>query len=370
MDLVTTVRQVRDLIREGPDPLGLYWSERYARSYLNKYFKSHRTRVDAQIYLTELLQPIAKMPQYAKKRKPLGLLATRNAKRAKVGGRDKYGAKSIDWNAAAKLADQAAASAVRRATETTYSQGGLYLNTFNTTFNQTGYNMSGLNQSAAYVASTTNTRQNATNQVMVWPLSPMAQVGNTATPGYRKGQRINPVGFRFSIAHTQSLATLQGAVYHWALVRNKGLTVTNNPTQPFITQTNAMALFVPWVQGPIASLGPNGTLPNGDYSSITRWNYQEWNKVKTGTWTMRPVLNLENANTVQAPGATAVPQQVKFSQGYVPIKDANWDYPSPTAITNIKGGDYYFIIWREGPGDTIIGSDVMCCTFELSFKDA
>ena len=374
-DLVTIVAQIADLTKTGPDPLGLYFSEREARSHINKTFTSARTRRDAQAFFTELtkyrIEPVAKMPQYAAKRKrPLGLLATRNAKRAKT-GRDKYGAKSIDWNAASKLADQAAASAVRRATETTYSQSGAYLNTNATTLTKSGYSMSGLNQSAGYIPATSTTRLNATSNCFVWPVSPMAQVGNTSTPGYRKGQRINPIGFRFSISHYQGLASTQGATYHWAFIRNKGVSLQGTQvTTPVISSTDSVALFVPFIQGPLVTNGPNGTIPNGDFSSAARWNYPEWQKVKSGTWTMPAMLARENSAVINAPTANANNQNAsKLIQGYVPIKDAHWEYPTPTAISNIKGGDYFFVIWREGFQDPYINSDAMVMMYELSFKD-
>jgi hypothetical protein len=54
---------------------------------------------------------------------------------------------------------------------------------------------------------------------------------------------------------------------------------------------------------------------------------------------------------------------------YCPIPDTTWTYGNPTAIGNIKGGDYFFVIWREGAADRQIASDEMTVLFELSFKD-
>lgn len=371
-DPVTTVSQIADLIKSGPDPLGLYLSERQARSEINKTFPSQRTRRDAQAFLTELLntrqQRVAKMPQYSAKRKrPIGLLAS--SKRAKL-ARDKYGAKAIDWNAAARLADQAAASAVRRSTETTYSQSGVIMNTAMTPLTQTGYNMSGLNQTAAYSGADVVTRLSRTNACFVWPVSPMAQVGNSSTPGYRKGQRINPIGFRFCITHYQGLPTVQNATYHWAMVRNKSVTLGGNPVIPYITTTTNLQLFTPLIQGPLASAGgPNGVTPVSDFSSSMRPNSQSWTKVKSGSWTMSPMLERANNAVYVQPDHANDQNSAKSITGYVKFKDAHWDYGTPTAITGVKGGDYYFVIWREGTRDLYINSDAMVTTFELSFKD-
>lgn len=373
-DPVTIVSQIADLVRPGPDPLGLYLSEREARSSINKTFPSVRSRRDAQQFLTELLsarhQPTAKMPQYAAKRKrPLGILATRNAKRAKT-ARDKYGGKSIDWNAAAKLADQAAASAVMRATETTYSQSGMYLDTGRSALTQTGFAMSGLNQSAAFSLSSISTRGNRTNGCLYWPLSPMAQVGNTNTPGYRKGQRINPQGFRVSMMHTQYLSTVN-KVYHFALLRNKGVTLGGSPVSPGLSSTDGLSLFVPLSQGPLAAAGgPTGTLPFGDFSSCMRWNRQAWSVVKHGQYTMGSAKDLENAAVQNQPNTTgATATNTLHKSVYYPIKDVHWDYPTPTAISNIKGGDYFWVMWSEGAADLALGAEQIVFTMELSFKD-
>lgn len=303
------------------------------------------------------------MPAVKKgRKKPIGIGATYRAKQ-----------KAANFGATPSF-NRALVAAVKkvenRAVETTYSQSGLYMDSSLSTFTQTGYSMSGLNSSAAYSASTPTTRANATNQCLVWPLSPMAQVGNTSTPGYRKGQRISPIGFRFSVEHDQQLATMN-VNYKWALVRNKGQTLTSNATIPGITGTNSLGLFVPLVQGPLVSSGgPSGSLPMGNFSSCMRWNRQEWSVMKSGTWSMGAVLSRENASVISAPQTSSnVANVSRCVTGYAPIKDKFWDYPAPTATTGIKGGDYFFIVWREGSADAYIARDQMSFVFEFSFKD-
>jgi len=372
-DPVTLVSQVAGLIKEGPDPLGLFWSERRARSYLNKTLSSQRTRRDAQAYLTELLnlrqrpaqQPIAKMPQ---KRKFSGPVYARAAKVKKV-SRDKYGGKAIDWAAAAKLADAAAKTAVNRATETTYSQSGVYLNTGMATLTTSGYSMSGLNQSAGYTAADPSTRGDKTNACLIIPVVNLAQVGNSNTPGYRKGQRINPIGFRISWEHTQSLASIN-KTYHYAFLRNKGKTFPS-ANVPGIASTDFLQLFVPQIQGPLVTAGgPQGLLPMGNFSSCMRWNRQEWSVLKHGKYTMGPAVELANNGVIITPtNASADNTKSSLQTAYFPIKDAHWDYPNPTANVDIKGGDYFFVLWSEGAADRVLGRDTFKFVYELSFKD-
>lgn len=301
-----------------------------------------------------------------KRKRPIGIGATAKAKKAKAA------------SAATPAFNAAVAKAVKRveaqSQETTYSTATCYLNSSGSTYTLLGYSLTGLNSSAAWSASSPGTRANATNQVFYCPLSVFAQVGNTSTPGYRKGQRINPVGFRISIEHNQSLATIN-SVYKWAVCRNKGNTILNagnTITSPGITQQTSLSLFAPFVQGPLVSASSNtSSLPLGDFPSAMRWNHQEWSLTKRGSYTMPAQLARENSSVGGSATATSgvTIGQTKTLTAYVPIKDTFWDYPSPTAINGIKGGDYFFVLWREGACDSLIALDQITMLFELSFKD-
>lgn len=303
------------------------------------------------------------MPAIKKgRKKPAGIGATYRAKQKAAN----YGA-TPSFNRALVAAVK---KVENRSQETVYSQSGAYLDSSLSTLTKTGYTLSGLNQSAAFTQGTAYTRVQITNACFVWPLSPMAQVGNSSTPGYRKGQSINPVGFRYYIYHQQSLNSVP-ATYKFALLRNKGVTLTTGNTTPGIASTDSLGLFVPLIQGPLAtSGGPNGSLPLGDVSSSMRWNRAEWQVCKSGSWNMTSSMARENSALITSPTvAGGISTAFKQVTGYIPIKDATWLYPLPTTISGIKGGDYYFVVWREGPADNAISADKMSMTFELSFKD-
>lgn len=373
-------------IRITDDPLGIHYeaglptSVRDARQFIVRVFGQHRRTLP--LVLQGFSREISS-PEYGVKPCMSSVQAAALAslwkdrkmpvKRTAKGGIGKAArAKKKNYGASASFNKALVAAVERvenRTLETTYSQSGAFLNVGSSTFNQTGFNLSGLNQTAAYSASTPSTRISATNQCFVFPICPLAQVGNSSTPGYRKGQRINPLAFRFSIEHNQSLSTV-AATYKWAVVRNTGSTLTTNNTTPGIVQTNGLNLFVPLTQGPLAaSGGPNGALPLGDFSSCMRWNRAEWAVKKSGSYVLGAALERLNSNAPTTPTVPPYHNTSKCFSAYTSFKEKHWDYPLPTAISNIKGGDYYFIMWREGIADTFIGNDVINFVCELSFKD-
>lgn len=342
-----------------------------------KYERWNRERYDRlrRIGLNHLRAYVAAYDRMPPKRKaPKGILANYRAKKAKTkSGRDKYGAKGIDWDLAIKVADAAAKKSAIRVQETLYSQSGWFMQTDKSTFVQTGFNLSGLNQSAAFSLSNPSSRADATNQCFVFPVSPLSQLGNQGTPGYRAGQKILAHSLSVGIFHEQMLPTVT-ATYHVALLRNVSQTRTGTGyATPGITQTNALDLFVTLNQGPLASAGgPSGVLPDGDWSSIMRWNRADWRVCKHETWTMTRQLdgaNIKEGNDPTAANGTVARAVGKCHKMYYSFKDQVWDYASPGAINNIKGGDYYVVIWREGPGDSYIGRETLNGVVELAFKD-
>ncbi|MGI4851893.1 MAG: hypothetical protein ACRYGR_08125 [Janthinobacterium lividum] len=305
------------------------------------------------------------MPYVKKgKKKPAGIGASYRAKK-----------KAANYGATPAF-NKALVAAVKKVemkqTETVYSQASLFMGSFNS-YTLSGYNMSALNQTGTFSASAPANRCNGTSQCLLFPVSIMAQVGNTSTPGYRKGQSICPVGLRVAIKHDQGLSSV-GATFKWALIRDKGASLLASGvtiSSPAIGQTTAINLFVPMTQGPLVSASAlTGTPPTGDFVSAMRWNSYQWRKVKSGSWTMPATASRENTGIVTAPTSSSVTVSAsKNMVVYCPIPDKTWDYPAPTAINNIKGGDYFFVIWREGAGDPALGYDQMSVFFELSFKD-
>ena len=158
------------------------------------------------------------------------------------------------------------------------------------------------------------------------------------------------------------------------MVRNVSSTITG-PTfgLPGITQTNALGLFLPLTQGPLVGQGgPSGALPNGDYSSIMPWQRSDWRCVKHVTYTMPALTQRENSRLSSDPGTNAGTQICnvsKMTKLHYDFKDQVWDYAIATANNGIKGGDYYFLMWREGVKDFAPGMDNILGTVHLTYKD-
>jgi len=373
------VTELISLVHDGPDPLGIYFTRREAFSQLASALAGAPTKAKAEIIryfwrnMPKRAYPssfnnggFAKKSRYTKK---YGGTGKKYVDKYKTGGR-------ANIEAILHEAESRAKKTVLRTSETLYSQSGWYMDTSKNTFVQTGNNLSGLNTSAAFAQTNPGIRANSTNQVFVFPLSPMVQLGNQGTPGYRGGQKIQVHGLSISIMHYQNLPSTNG-VYHYALVRNISKTITGTGYAiPGITQTNALSLFVPLKQGPLASAGgPNGVLPVGDFSSAMRWNRAEWRVCKSGTWTtgmrQQSQNNADNDDPTTAAGSGSFNNftNSKILKIYYDFKDQTWDYTDPNSLNAIKGGDYYFMIWREGAADLYLGREQINGIVELSFKD-
>lgn len=289
---------------------------------------------------------------------------------------DKYGSKGVTdamLLEAERMANAAAKKQALKVSETLRSQSGFYMKADNPTFTQQGFGLSGLNQTAAFTVTDVGTRGNATNNCFVFPLSPMSQLGNSGVAGYRTGQKINVHALDVSVAHYQGLATVS-AKYHMAVIRNVSSTITGvGYSVPGITQTNVLGLFTPLTQGPLAGAGgPGGSLPNGDYSSTMPWMRSDWRCVKHVTYTMPVITSRENTRLSSDPGTAAGTQicnMSKLTKLHYDFKDQVWDYAVPTQTNGIKGGDYYFIMWREGVKDFAPGMDNIVGTVQLTYKD-
>lgn len=307
----------------------------------------------------------AKKARYTKK---YGGTGKKYADKYKTGGRSNIEAILHEAEARAK-------KSALKVSETLYSQSSFSMDT-KANLIQTGFNLSGLNQSASFTPTGSNVRANATNQCFVFPLSPMAQLGNQGTPGYRGGQKIMAHTLTINITHNQLIPTING-IYKYALLRNVSKTISGTGySTPGITQTNALAMFVPLNQGALAASGPlTGALPSGDWSSITRWNRGDWRVCKSGSWTMPSRTESQNSLDPQDPttsngyGSNGNFTSTKIIRVNYNFKDQVWDYSDPSQTNAIKGGDYYFVMWREGAPDLYIGREVIQGTIELSFKD-
>jgi hypothetical protein len=347
--------------------VGYPTNDRELDAFLARHFPP-RLRVDI---LRRFREYYRTMPPKFVKRKPKGLLATAKAK--KSARKDPYGSKSVDWDAVAKVADRAAKNASMKTHEILYSQGSFSMNSNSDALRQTGFVLSGLNQSAAFDRADPSNRIAETDHVFVWPLSPMSALGNASTPGYRSGQKINAKSFKLSVFAYQGLATMT-STYHIAIIRNVGLQF-NGPgyTSPGITTSAALSLFVFLNQGPLVTAGPvSGSTPNSDFISAMRWNRADWRVLKHTTYTMPGRPSSQNQRDPDDPttadGATNT-TACKRVDVYVDLKDQVWDYSFPGSVNDIKGGNYFAIIWREGWSDKYIGLDYIGGVCELAYRD-
>lgn len=288
---------------------------------------------------------------------------------------DKYGGKGMDaiLYEAERLANSAAKKQSLKVSETLRSQSGFRMDTFATPYNQVGFGLSGLNQTSAYVATDPFSRGNRTNACFVFPLSPMSQLGNSGVPGFRTGQKINVHSLDLNLIHYQGIASITGT-YNMALLRNISTTITGSTyATPGLASTDSLNLFLPLNQGPLSSSGgPNGTLPNGDFSSMMPWNRGDWRVCKKMSWTMAATPSRENVATANDPASSGGSTRFTNSKTvrfHYDFKDQVWNYAVPASTNGITGGDYYVIIWREGVGDAIIGRDRMEASVTLTYKD-
>ncbi|RYE04778.1 MAG: hypothetical protein EOP33_08590 [Rickettsiaceae bacterium] len=371
------IDEVISLVSTGPDPLGLHFTPREAFSQLADAFSGIPTKPKADLFryfwrnMPKRSYPssfnnggFAKKARYTKK---YGGTGKKFADKYKHGGKSNIEAILYEAEARAK-------KTVLKTSETLESQSGWYMSTALPALTKVGSNLSGLNQDSAYVQSYPANRQISTNNVFVFPLSPLSQLGNAGTPGYRQGHRICAHSIEINIIHKQNLSNTTG-YYHYAIVRNKSITLTGDAyAKPGITQTNNLALFKPLNQGPLATYGPNGDLPDGDWSSCMRRNTDDWSWVKSGYWVAPrlPIGGNGAKNSSPTSDIASNGTQIDFSKKIRvshSFKNQVWEYSKPTEINGIKGGDYYFIIWREGTEDPILGYEAINGTIQFKYKD-
>jgi len=370
------VTELISLVHDGPDPLGIHFTRREAFSQLASALAGAPTKAKAEIiryfwrnmpkrkYPTSFNNGgIAKRSKYAYKKYGGG--------DKKFADKYKHGGKS-NIEAILYEAESRAKKAALKVQETLVSEGGWRMNTNKVTLTTTGSDLSGLNQSASYASNDTATRGNVTNRCFVYPLSPLSQLGNSGVPGYRAGQKINVSSIYVSIQHYQGLASVS-ATYHYAIIRNCSTTFSGTGYDaPGLTNTDNITLFRPKNQGPLSAQGPSGQLPDGNFSSLMPWNTSDWRVYKRGHYTTPPTFDLENASVANNPSSALGSTTNTWSKNIkitCPMKNMIWDYTQPSATNGIKGGDFYFVMWREGYTDNIIGRDEINGIVRLMYKD-
>ena len=316
------------------------------------------------------------------KGKPKGIGAVAKAKYSKAN----YGVSKADEKAMMRLAASIAEKQISKNIETQYSQAMVRMVANDDAAYQasTGWLLRGLNYRASEGDDVP--RKISLNTAMIFNLGYLSQPGASVQPGYRQGQRINAKGLSFTV--TGTLPQLSSdCSYHWRVVRRKNDMAGNVAyAQPTITTMDVIGLFKPATDGPLASsiLYPseldnssNLNTPIPGHASAMRQNTDQWTFVKDAHgW-----VNIK-AQSID-PGPSDQKHTFDFCQKmYVPL-DQEWDFVTRNGC-DIKGGNYFFVMWREGSQDLVAASqfalpknDVenpalmqhISVWMELSFKD-
>lgn len=313
-----------------------------------------------------------------KRKAPLGIGAkAKAAKKAKTTGKSKptdYIAKGgVDWTLVSKLADAAVKKEVNKNIETQYSQAMVTL-THAPNKATTGWDLCGLNL---------NGTKFDPDQAMVFNLGYLSQQGSSLTPGYRIGQKINAQYIKCTVAANLPQIS-SDCTYHWRILRRK----TDKPGQlayatPTLASMTQLEMFKPLSDGPFASVsqyGQEGSSQNPFpyFSSANRQNTDYWTFCQGGHGSK--YVKGQPINVDSDPDTTTDQKYVASfcEQLYFRI-DNEWDFVTRTG-SDIKGGNYFFVLWREGGPDftqytadpnllSQLGSMQIKVLFELAYKD-
>ena len=317
------------------------------------------------------------MPPKRKASSGIGAKA-KATKKSKIIGKSKpkdYIAKGgVDWNLVSKLADAAVKKEVNKNIETQYSQAMVTLTHNPDVTARAGWDLCGLNLNA----SQTGDAKFDPDQALIFNLGYLSQQGSALTPGYRIGQRMNAKHFRITVSANLPLLAAD-CTYHWRIIRRKtdksGQTAYSTPTLVSMTD---IELFKPLLDGPFASssrYGMEGSAlnPFPYFSSHNRQNTDAWTFCQDG----------HGSKYVKGypidPDSTDQKYVASFCETMYFKLDTEWDFVSRTG-SDIKGGNYFFVLWREGGPDFVqytasptvtaaLGKVQMKVLFELAFKD-
>lgn len=307
---------------------------------------------------------------FAKKSKPTGKTYSNSTGSKQF--KDKYGAKGIDWEAAVKLAEKAAKKEINKNIETQYSSVVMTSVLSSTRTATVGFDLAGFNKEIG------GTRY-AGDNMLIFNLGYLSQQGSSLSPGYRIGQRLNAKYFRIVVAGNIPMATAD-CTYHWRIVRRKhdqtGQLAYDKPT---IATAENVGLFKPLTDGPLASqssfgsTGGSSTRPFPMFASAMRQNTEAWTFTK-GAY---------GSKFVKSHPLDVDPNDDKHVSAfcetlYHPLEE-EWEFSSRTG-SDIKGGNYFFVLWREGAPDFTqhsvsettmmsMGGLEIKVMFELAFKD-
>lgn len=307
---------------------------------------------------------------FAKKSKSTGTAKLKYSGTGKKNA-DKYGAKGIDWNAAMKIAETAAKKEMNKNIETQYSSAMVTM-THHPDKNQTvGWDLCGLNMDAT-------TDKFTPDQAMIFNIGYLSQQGSSLSPGYRIGQRMNCKYLKVTISANLPQVSAD-CTYHWRIVRRKndqsGQLAYAKPT---LASISTIGLFKGLTDGPLAnqsSFGQGGSINNPfpNFCSAMRQNTEAWTFTK----------GAHGYKYVKAGAIDTDSNDDKYVASfcetlYLPFEE-EWEFVTRTG-SDIKGGNYFFVMWREGGPDFVqyssppnvtaaLGAIEIKALFELAFKD-
>lgn len=245
--------------------------------------------------------------------------------------------------------------------ETYYTNFGI---TFDTRTSQaTGtYNVGGFQASAGAAANSQANFFGNYGMAHIIHLPAQIQVGTAA--GYRKGQLISPIGFRWWVRGYIRNATNPHDI-HFCLARNRSQIIPATvQAYPSYGSMSALNLFETGAFGPNSGSFIAGA-NSPECTDASRFDRDQWDIKKHERINLVPVATQELTNT-----AGAYTRLIQHD-GYYKFPEKEWDYISNAGLS-IKGGDYYLIMWNQNAESPSTSSPMMLMqvNMELSFKDA
>ena len=317
------------------------------------------------------------------------LRSSKTAKTAKVYSnptgkkqyKDKYGKKTLTES---QLINAAVAKQLGKVVETQYSMALFSVS-------PTAYSSVNYTTQQGYVTSP-GMFGTGTNLVecFAFNMCYLSQTGPLTQPGWRQGQKIMAKSLTIGIDINEVLTAVDHT-YHWAVVRRKNDAVNSSMyTKPTITDLGTMGLFKQLTDGPFGASGVPAYIPSTSNQlagtatipilmnpSMMRHNTDQWTFVKDGQGLIRsPAMPIGVVDMAGTPDAVI---SHHFSKKVYMDLNNEWDFVTRGG-SDIKGGGYIFVMWREGGPDLMaataassavssLGGNNINLFFELAFKD-
>lgn len=207
---------------------------------------------------------------------------------------------------------------------------------------------------------------------MVFNLGWLSQPGQTNQAGYRIGQKINALSFKFVVDVNVAMLSTD-CTYNWAVVRRRNDAPNQNAySTPQVVSHANLGLFKPLTDGPFVSSSGGAIVPNmvpasqgtpiPTCLSAMRRNTDQWTFVSgaSGSMSFNAVTAIDPTETTtplspsNPASASAMVARHKSATMTVPLGTGGggqeWDFVTKGG-SDIKGGNYFFVYWREGPVD-------------------